>query len=95
MPRIEGRPGESMEPFDFDKLEQELKERHPKITDRDVMSAVMYPKVAEEYFDFREQYGPVDKLETRIFLVGPKVGEEFEVTSSSETFSTHFRSQVL
>ena len=29
---------------------------------------------------FREQYGPVDKLETRHFLVGPEMGEEFEVT---------------
>jgi pyruvate carboxylase len=27
-----------------------------------------------------QEYGPVDKLETRIFLTGPKVGEEFEVT---------------
>lgn len=44
------------------------------------MSAAMYPSVCTEFLDFRSKYGPVDKLATRIFLTGPKVGEEFEVT---------------
>lgn len=44
------------------------------------MSAALYPEVTNDYLNFREQYGPVDKLETRIFLTGPKVGEEFDVT---------------
>ncbi|KAJ9577360.1 hypothetical protein L9F63_006040, partial [Diploptera punctata] len=48
--------------------------------DRDVMSAALYPQVTDDYLTFREKYGPVDKLDTRIFLTGPKVGEEFEVT---------------
>ncbi|CAG0912297.1 unnamed protein product [Notodromas monacha] len=78
MPRIEGRPGESMTTFDFSKLEGELKERFNKVDEKDVMSAALYPKVAEEYMEFRDSYGPVDRLDTRIFLVGPKVGEEFE-----------------
>ncbi|XP_062128740.1 pyruvate carboxylase, mitochondrial-like isoform X1 [Drosophila sulfurigaster albostrigata] len=80
MPRIEGRPGAKMEPLDFDKLKAELKESHSNITDRDVVSAALYPQVTNEYLHYREQYGPVDKLDTRIFLSGPKVGEEFEVT---------------
>lgn len=80
MPRIEGRPGEKMDPLDFDKLKGELKESHTNVTDRDVVSAALYPQVTEEYLHYREKYGPVDKLDTRIFLSGPKVGEEFEVT---------------
>lgn len=80
MPRTEGRPGASLAPFDFDKLKTELKQSHPGATDRDVMSAALYPKVTDEFLTFREQYGPVDKLDTRIFLVGPKLSEEFEVT---------------
>lgn len=36
-------------------------------------------QVTEDFLAFREKYGPVDKLDTRIFLTGPKVGEEFEV----------------
>ncbi|XP_049825989.1 pyruvate carboxylase, mitochondrial isoform X2 [Aethina tumida] len=80
MPRIEGRPGESMAPFDFKALKEEITEVFPNANDRDVMSAALYPQVTKDYLNFREKYGPVDKLDTRIFLTGPKVGEEFEVT---------------
>ncbi|KAK7604491.1 hypothetical protein V9T40_005677 [Parthenolecanium corni] len=80
MSRIKGRPGESMAPFDFVQAKKDLTERFPDASDKDVMSAALYPQVTEDYLTFREQYGPVDKLDTRIFLVGPKIGEEFEVT---------------
>jgi len=46
----------------------------------DVMSLAMYPGVATDFFKFRDQYGPVTKLDTRVFLIGPKVGQEFEAT---------------
>ena len=78
--RVEGRPGESMAPLDFEGLKSDLNKSFEKITDYDVMSAAMYPKEAKDFFKFRQQYGPVDKLETRHFLVGPEMGEEFEVT---------------
>nr|ARI45073.1 pyruvate carboxylase [Leptinotarsa decemlineata] len=80
MPRIEGRPGKSLPPLDFGALEKDLKETFPHATEKDVMSAALYPQVTNEYLTFSEKYGPVDKLDTRVFLVGPKVGEEFEVT---------------
>ncbi|KAF5284585.1 hypothetical protein FQR65_LT02411 [Abscondita terminalis] len=80
MPRIDGRPGETLPPFQFDKLKGELAETYPNISDRDVMSAALYPQVTKDYLSFRDRYGPVDKLDTRVFLTGPKVGEEFEVT---------------
>ncbi|XP_023246746.1 pyruvate carboxylase, mitochondrial-like [Copidosoma floridanum] len=79
MPRITGRPGASLPPLDFDALKAHLQELHPHITEKDVISAALYPKVTEDFLNFREIFGPVDKLETRIFLTGPKVGEEFEV----------------
>jgi len=80
MPTMEGRPGENMEPLDFDALKKELESKFSNITDFDMMSAAMYPHVAKEFFKFREQYGPVNKLETRHFLLGPDMGEEFEVS---------------
>ncbi|XP_033326381.2 pyruvate carboxylase isoform X1 [Megalopta genalis] len=80
MPRIKGRPGESSPPLNFEALTASLKESHPTVTNRDVMSAALYPEVTNDFLTFKEQYGPVDKLETRIFLTGPKVGEEFDVT---------------
>ncbi|XP_064543526.1 pyruvate carboxylase, mitochondrial isoform X1 [Drosophila montana] len=80
LPRIEGRPGAEMAPLDFDKLRKDLRESHGNVSDRDVVSAALYPQVTNEFLHYREQFGPVDKLDTRIFLTGPKVGEEFDVT---------------
>lgn len=81
MKKVEGRPGATMAPLDLDKLKSDLIEAHGnQIRDVDVMSAAMYPSVCKEYLEFRSKYGPVDKFATRIFLTGPKVGEEFEVT---------------
>ncbi|XP_011629850.1 pyruvate carboxylase, mitochondrial isoform X2 [Pogonomyrmex barbatus] len=80
MPRVQGRPGASLSPLDLAALKKELQESHPHVTEKDVMSAALYPKVTKDYLSFKEQFGPVDKLETRIFLTGPKVGEVFDVT---------------
>jgi len=80
MPRVKGRPGASLAPFDLSALKRKLCESYPHVTERDVMSAALYPKVTEDYLNFKAQFGPVDKLETRIFLTGPKVGEVFDVT---------------
>jgi pyruvate carboxylase len=45
-PRIDGRPGATMAPLDFKKIKAELRSRFGKhITDADVTSYVMYPKV--------------------------------------------------
>ncbi|XP_050677665.1 pyruvate carboxylase, mitochondrial isoform X2 [Leptidea sinapis] len=79
MPRIEGRPGQELPPLDFDKLKAEIKESHPDVNDLDVMSAAMYPQVANDYFRMRDKYGPVKHLDTKTFLVGPNVGESIEV----------------
>jgi len=81
LPTISDRPGSDMEPFDFDAAKTSLVEEFgPGVQDRDVMSYAMYPHVAKEFFKFKTTYGPVDKLETRHFLVGPDMGEDFEVT---------------
>lgn len=80
LPRVEGRPGKDMDPIDFDGLKKDLSSQFPGITDNDVMSAAMYPNVAKDFFKFRDIYGPVNRLETRHFLTGPDMGEEFEVS---------------
>uniref|UniRef100_T1D9G8 Pyruvate carboxylase n=1 Tax=Crotalus horridus TaxID=35024 RepID=T1D9G8_CROHD len=79
LPRVEGRPGASLPPLDFTKLEQELCEKHEEITPEDVLSAAMYPKVFSDFKDFTATFGPVECLNTRLFLEGPKIAEEFEV----------------
>ncbi|XP_044737041.1 pyruvate carboxylase, mitochondrial isoform X2 [Chrysoperla carnea] len=80
MPRMEGRPGASLPPLDFDALKTSLQtDTNRSISDYDVMSAALYPQVTKDYLGFRERFGPVKDLETRIFLVGPKIGEEFNI----------------
>lgn len=80
LPRVEGRPGASLAPMDFDALEKRLRAAHgDDITPEDVMSAAMYPKVFQEFREFTNTFGPVDCLNTRLFLDGPKIAEEFEV----------------
>lgn len=45
-PKIDGRPGTTLEPLDFKKIKAELRSKFGKhITDTDVTSYVMYPKV--------------------------------------------------
>lgn len=80
LPRIEGRPGASLPPMDFKKLEDDLRAAHGKdVTPEDVMSAAMYPKVFQEFKEFTSQFGPVECLNTRLFFDGPKIAEEFQV----------------
>ncbi|XP_063538259.1 pyruvate carboxylase, mitochondrial [Cydia strobilella] len=79
MKRIDGRPGAEMPPLDFDKLKADIQETYPLISDYDVMSAAMYPQVANDFFRIREKYGPVKHLDTKTFLVGPTVGDGIEV----------------
>jgi pyruvate carboxylase len=79
--KIDGRPGADAEFLDFDKIEDELKKKFGDdiIRKCDVMSYVMFPKVLEEYIEFKRQYGPVDLYPTRVFFVGPKLNETIDI----------------
>nr|KAF6466944.1 pyruvate carboxylase [Rousettus aegyptiacus] len=80
LPRVEGRPGASLPPLDLQALEKELTERHgEEMTPEDVLSAAIYPDVFSSFKDFTATFGPLDSLNTRLFLQGPKIAEEFEV----------------
>ncbi|KAF4569959.1 pyruvate carboxylase [Pleurotus pulmonarius] len=83
-PRIDGRPGATMAPLDFKKIKAELRSKFGKhITDTDVSSYVMYPKVFEEYQAFIEKYGDLSVVPTRYFLGRPDVGEEMHISIES------------
>ncbi|KAJ6591806.1 pyruvate carboxylase [Mycena vulgaris] len=80
-PRIDGRPGATMAPLDFKKIKAELRSNFGKhITDADVISSVMYPKVFEEYQGFIEKYGDLSVIPTRYFLGRPDIGEEMHIS---------------
>jgi len=79
-PTVDGRPGASLPHIDFPKLKSELVEKHGNvIRDVDVMSAALYPKVFDDFAEFRQKYGPVGELDTRTFLVGPDIAQEIHV----------------
>lgn len=79
---VTGRPGESLKPFDFEALAEDLRSTFdPKnISEADVMSAALYPQVAKDFFTFREKYGPsVTCLDTPTFLLGMDVASQIDV----------------
>ena len=78
---MEGRPGASMPLVDFAQLKKDLTEKlgASVLTDKDVVSAAMFPKEFEDFYQFRQEYGPVDKLNTPTFFVGPDMANEIEV----------------
>jgi pyruvate carboxylase len=74
------RPGELLEPVDFDHLREELYHALDReVTDFDVLAYALYPKVFLEYAETVKKYGDISVLDTPTFLYGMRLGEEIEV----------------
>jgi pyruvate carboxylase len=74
------RPGELLEPVDFDRLREELYHTLDReVTDFDVLAYALYPKVFLEYAETVKKYGDISVLDTPTFLYGMRLGEEIEV----------------
>jgi pyruvate carboxylase len=74
------RPGELLEPVDFDarKTELEAKVGH-SVKDRDVLSAALYPGVWEEFDVHRQDFGDTSVLPTPVFFYGLEIGDELNI----------------
>ncbi|MBT2558467.1 pyruvate carboxylase [Hymenobacter sp. ISL-91] len=71
------RPNEHLAPIDFEQEQANFKEKFEvegKFTD--VLSWLLYPKVFEQYWDFRQQYGDVSVVPTPVFYYGLQPGAE-------------------
>ncbi|MCM3713061.1 pyruvate carboxylase [Alkalihalobacillus oceani] len=78
--QLEGRPGESMPPVDFEQIQKELFEKLGRqVTSHDLLSYALYPKVFLDFEQFRQQFGDVSVLDTPTFFYGLRLGEEIEV----------------
>ncbi|MER2126029.1 pyruvate carboxylase [Solibacillus sp.] len=74
------RPGELLEPVNFDELAKDLEEKTGRIpTKKDLLAYALYPKVFEQYMQAMDQFGDISVLDTPTFLYGLKLGEEIEV----------------
>jgi len=74
------RPGASVPSADLAEMKAEAEqkvERH--ITDEELQSYLMYPKVYVDYANHRRSYGPVEALPTPVFFYGMKQGQEISV----------------
>lgn len=78
--KMDKRPGLYLEPVDFDKVRHDLTEKYGQISECDVASYLMYPKVFEDYKKWTSKYGDLSVVPTRFFLSKPEIGEEFHVT---------------
>ncbi len=74
------RPGELLEPVDFAAKKTALEEKlgHP-VSERDVLSAVLYPGVFEEFDGHRQEYGDTSYLPTPVFFYGLETGDEVNI----------------
>lgn len=74
------RPGEYLEPVDFDAIRQELIDKsYGEVTEQDVISYVLYPKVFDQYIQTKQQYGDLSLLDTPTFFFGMRNGETVEI----------------
>jgi len=74
------RPGELLEDVDFTALRNQLyQELGRQVTDHDVITYALYPKVFQDYTKKIENFGDISKLDTPTFFYGMNLGEEIEV----------------
>ena len=77
---LQGRPGANMPPADFDQVRAAAEKAvDRKISDKELASYLMYPKVFTDYAHHRRQYGDVSVLPTDVFFEGLKDGQEISV----------------
>ncbi|HWJ92035.1 MAG TPA: pyruvate carboxylase [Flavisolibacter sp.] len=71
------RPNEHLKPVDFDAEFEAFKKRFgPTVTFTDLLSYLLYPKVFEEFFQKKREYGEVWHIPTVNFFYGIKPDEE-------------------
>ncbi|MEG0755213.1 MAG: pyruvate carboxylase [Oscillospiraceae bacterium] len=73
------RPGELLEPIDFDEARREVSKFDPNPDNRTVLSWCLYPKVVEEYAQHRQEYGYIMRMGSHVFFNGMAVGETNQI----------------
>ena len=71
------RPGELLEPVDFDKVKAEMEEfmNGELINRRAMLSYCLFPKVYKDYRAHRAEYGYIMRMGSHVFFNGMAVGE--------------------
>lgn len=69
------RPGELLEPVDFDVAKKAIEPFYHDPDDRTVISWCMYPKVVEDFLKHRKEYGYITRMGSHVFFNGMALGE--------------------
>ena len=64
-----------MESVDFEKAKEEVAKFYPEATDRSVISWCLYPKVVEDFYAHRKEYGYIANMDSDVFFNGLSLGE--------------------
>ena len=80
-PPLLERPGAKLPPADLEATRKQMLQATPwrQVTDDDLASYLMYPKVWLDYANGRRQYGDVGMLPTPVFFYGMEPGQEISV----------------
>jgi pyruvate carboxylase len=71
------RPGELLEPVDFEEEKLKLEEKlGHRVDDKALISAILYPNVFPEFDQHRQDYSDISVIPTPIFFYGLEPGQE-------------------
>ncbi|MBQ9979593.1 MAG: pyruvate carboxylase [Oscillospiraceae bacterium] len=73
------RPGELLDPIDFDDAKKQVEKFQANPTNRDIISWCLYPKVFEEYSQHRKEYGYITRMGSHVFFKGMYIGETTKI----------------
>jgi len=78
---VEGRPGKSLDDYDFSKERDLLSSRFGEnnVNEKDLLGYALYPQVYVDWKEFQATFGEVDTIPTDLFLYPMKKGDEFEI----------------
>jgi pyruvate carboxylase len=79
-PGLAGRASDNLPPLDLDALAHRLEGKHGRrMQPFEVVSAALYPRVLDDFFQFQERHGDVSVLDTGSYFYGMELGQEIQV----------------
>jgi pyruvate carboxylase len=77
---IKGRPGASLAPADFEATRKDLEKQVGRpVSDRDLLSYLLYPRVYPELAAHRAKYSDTSVVPTPVFFYGLEAGQETSI----------------
>ncbi|MGI6226255.1 MAG: pyruvate carboxylase, partial [Peptococcales bacterium] len=75
------RPGELLEPVDFEAIKLKLRnELGIEPTRKAVLSYCLYPRVLEDFLKHQEEYSDISRMDTNVFFQGLEPGDTTELS---------------